>query len=269
MTTCKDWYGDIREMCSRQTVIAFRFKETRYSFRQCHVKSHFIPETEVIPIDPNYMQRMSNNDAKAAFYKLFPNLKVITIQTSLGKDFISPYQQSLECLHVVSLNWTRSGPESFERITCMAMDDATGNRISKKTFPSLKSLTTGPGIEFFIRSLPSHLTRLHCSVISIIKIGNADFASNLTHLRMDIVRCGLSSTFSFPNLKSLVIKDASGFKIIEMTSVMATHMKVPKLKSLGLFLNRWVYSWSVLIELTIAFLTFVVVVEKTTGNRKK
>ena len=262
MTTCKDWYGDIRIMCGRQSVIAFEYTGQLLDPRQCHVKSHFIPDTEVIEVNAYFRRLMSNESAVKSFHKLFPNLKVISAPT-LSRDFIAAYQQSLQCLQVRAISWTRSAPQSFCELTCMTVENSTNVRLSEKTYPSLRSLKTGPGIEKLTRFLPAKLLRLECSVKNIIKIGKADFAANLTHLRLNVLIPNLSSDLSFPNLRSLIVKDDVCSNEITLILNLTTHLKAPKLKCLGIFSY-----YSRLVELLLLFfLTFCSFATTVTRSR--
>ena len=192
---------------------------------------------------------MSSESAVKSFHKLFPNLKVIsapfengifgfdTPAPTLSRDFIAAYQQSLQCLQVRAISWTRSAPQSFCELTCMTVDNSTNVRLSEKTYPSLRSLKTGAGIEKLTRYLPAKLLRLEFSVKNIIKIGKADFAANLTHLRLNVLCSNLSSDLSFPNLRSLILKGEVSWnsKMSSLMRNLTTHLKAPKLKYLGIF----------------------------------
>lgn len=247
MTTCKDWYNDIRECCSRQNVIAFHTKRDSVlgkDFRQCHRKIHHILKNEIIRSSELIRNLMSDPAAIKSFHKLFPNLTVIKA-ADVSRDFLAPYAHKLQCLNLMSIKWTRTAPQVFDNVTCLNVCETANIRLSAKTFPRLKSLiavtwgrnTRNPGIESLLRGLPAALIRLECCARSMDRIGTADFAIHLTHVRIQLLeKWVLTKDLILPSLKSLVLINDPDHNHSELLQALVLHLKVPKLQAFGLFL---------------------------------
>lgn len=182
---------------------------------------------------------LGSESCKSSFMHLFPRLKVISApNATMAWNMITGYQNTLTCLTIDSVSWSRTEPAVFPHLTCLSVRDVESIRWTSKTFPNLVSLRTESCIDQtqVIDLLPASLQRLHCHLMNMNRLLRLNVAKNLTHLRLTLsvkrntFRAG--HQLSFPSLKFLCIHDENEWidSPSHLITVLSQQLLVPQLQ---------------------------------------